>query len=141
MEHCIALLSISSCIFKISVLKYFSNDLMFYHCTWVFFDFFINSLFCFLWVISLTACWYDFNSKQLPFEKFLQNPFLGCLWSPWTGKIIWSAIEAFYLMIWAKFRWRIHQSYRKLLWENQFLKILCSGFYGRSNYFACPGTP
>ena len=88
-----------------------------------------------------TACWYDFNSKQLPFEKFLQNPFLGCLWSPWTGKIIWSAVESFYLMIWVKFWWRNHQSYRKLLRENQFLKILCSGFYCRSNYFACPGTP
>ena len=46
-----------------------------------------------------TACWYDFNSKQLSFEKFLQNPFLGCLWSPWTVKIILSAVEAFYLMI------------------------------------------
>ena len=44
--------------------------------------------------VKFTACWDDFNSKQLPFKKFLQNPFLGCLWSVWEGKIIKSAVEA-----------------------------------------------
>ena len=29
-----------------------------------------------------TECWGDFNPKQLMFKKFLQNPFLGCQWSP-----------------------------------------------------------
>ena len=42
----------------------------------------------------LTARWDDFNSKQLAHKKFLQNPFLGCLWSVWEGKIIKSAVEA-----------------------------------------------
>ena len=41
-----------------------------------------------------TARWDDFNSKQLAHKKFLQNPFLGCLWSVWEGKIIKSAVEA-----------------------------------------------
>ena len=53
--------------------------------------------------VLLTVCWGDFNSKQLSCQKFLQNPFLGCLWSPWRGKIIWSAVESFYLMIWTMF--------------------------------------
>ena len=35
---------------------------------------------CYGW--SLTECWGDFNPKQLMFEKFLQNPFLVCQWSP-----------------------------------------------------------
>ena len=88
-----------------------------------------------------TERWGDFNSKQLPFEKFLQNPFLGCQWSPWRGKIIWSAVESFYLMIWTKFQWRNLQSIRKLLRENWFLKILCSGFYCTDNYFSFLETP
>ena len=41
-----------------------------------------------------TECWGDFNSKQLSCQKFLQNPFLGCLWSPWRGKINNSAVES-----------------------------------------------
>ena len=43
---------------------------------------------------KITARWDDFNSKQLAHKKFLQNPFLGCLWSVWEGKIIKSAVEA-----------------------------------------------
>ena len=35
---------------------------------------------------SLTACWGDFNSKELSFQKFLQNPFLGCQWNVLKGK-------------------------------------------------------
>ena len=81
------------------------------------------------------------NSKQFARQKFLQIPFLGCLWSPWRGKIIWSAVGTFYLMICAKFLWRNLQSVRKLLRENQFLKIFISNPYGKSNFFAPPGTP
>ena len=44
--------------------------------------------------LNYTARWDDFNSKQLAHKKFLQNPFLGCLWSVWEGKIIKSAVEA-----------------------------------------------
>ena len=73
--------------------------------------------------------------------KFLQNPFLGCQWSPWRGKIIWSAVESFYLMIWTKFQKRNLQSIRKLLRKNPFLKILCSGFYCTDNYFSLLETP
>ena len=81
-----------------------------------------------------TECWGHFNSKQLFHGKFLQNPFLGCLWSPWRGKIIWSAVEYFYLMIWTKFCWRNRKSIRKLLRENRFLKIFISNPYSRSNF-------
>ena len=35
---------------------------------------------------TITVCWGDFNSKQLSFLKFLQNPFLGCQWSVLEGK-------------------------------------------------------
>ena len=91
---------------------------------------------CEFFFSSNTECWRDFNSKQLSCQKFLQNPFLGCQWSPWRGKIIWSAVESFYLMIWTKFQWRNLQSIRKLLRENCFLKILCSGFYCTVDVFA-----
>ena len=50
-----------------------------------------------------TECWGDFNSKQLSRKKFLQNPFLGCLWSILEGKWIICTVEAIYLMIWPKF--------------------------------------
>ena len=35
-----------------------------------------------------TECWGESNSKKKLPQKFLQNTFLGCLWSPWRGKMI-----------------------------------------------------
>ena len=69
---------------------------------------------------ATTACWGDFNSKELPCQKFLQNPFLGCQWSVLEGKWIICTVEAIYLMIWAKFKGRNCQSIGKLLREISF---------------------
>ena len=44
--------------------------------------------------LYVTACWGDFNSKQLPRKKFLQNPFLGCQWSVLEGKRNFCTVEA-----------------------------------------------
>ena len=88
-----------------------------------------------------TECWGGFNSKQLSFEKFLQNSFLGCQWSVLEGKWISCTVEAIYLMIWARFKGRNCQSIGKLLRKNQFLKILRSGPYCTEISFSLQNTP
>ena len=88
-----------------------------------------------------TECWIYFNSKQLSRKKFLQNPFLRYQWSVLEGKRIICTVESVYLMIWTNCQGRKHQSIRKLLGANLFLKILCSGFYCTDNSFSLQDTP
>ena len=68
-------------------------------------------------------------------QKFLQNPFLECQWSASRAKKSFSPSESIYLIIWAKFFGRNHQSTGKLFRKNKFLKILCIWFWWRDYFF------